>query len=112
DSIKLPEVEAVQPVQDLVDDALGNRPELAQSRINLENAQISLKGSRNGLLPTLNGFAELTNHAQAGQVNSLPVLGPNGQPLGFTRGPEFPATICNPVNCFFVGGHGTFLGQL
>jgi outer membrane protein len=112
DSIKMPEVEAVQPVQDLVDEALGARPELAQSRINLENAQISLKGSRNGLLPTLNGFAELTNHAQAGSINSLPVLGANGLPTGFVRGPTCPSTVCQPVNGFFVGGYGTVLGQL
>ncbi|MGI8742421.1 MAG: TolC family protein [Bryobacteraceae bacterium] len=112
DSIKLPEVEAVRPVQDLVDSALAERPELAQSRINLENNQINLIGSRNGLLPTLNGFVELTNHAQAGTINSIPVLGINGQSTGFVRGPDCPANICNPVNGFFVGGYGTLLSQL
>ncbi|MDQ2949116.1 MAG: TolC family protein [Acidobacteriota bacterium] len=112
DSIHLPDVEQVQPVQDLVDAALGERPELAQSRINLENSQINLVGSRNGLLPTLNAFMQLTNHAQAGQINALPTLGINGQSSGFVRGPNCPANICNPVNGFFVGGYGTVLGQL
>ncbi len=112
DSIKLPDVEQVQPVQDLVDQSLSERPELAQSRLNLENSQINLAGSRNGLLPTINAFAELTNHAQAGQINSLPTLGINGQPSGFVRGPACPANICNPVNGFFVGGYGTVLAQL
>lgn len=112
DSIRLPEVEAVRPVQDLVDSALADRPELAQSRINLENNRINLIGSRNALLPTLNGFVELTNRAQAGSINSLPVLGVNGQPTGFVRGPDCPANICNQVNGFFVGGYGTVLAQL
>ncbi len=112
DSIRLPEVEQVQPVQDLVDQALGERPELAQSRLNLENSQINLVGSRNGLLPTINAFVELTNHAQAGSINSLPTLGASGQSTGFVRGPNCPASVCNPVNGFFVGGYGTVLGQL
>ncbi len=112
DSIQLPDVEQVQPVQDLVDQSLSERPELAQSRLNLENSQINLAGSRNGLLPTINAFAEFTNHAQAGQINGLPTLGANGQPSGFVRGPTCPASICNPVNGFFVGGYGTVLGQL
>jgi outer membrane protein TolC len=112
DSIHLPDIEQVQPVQDLVDSALAERPELAQSRLNLENSQINLVGSRNGLLPTINAFAELTNHAQAGQINSLPTLGANGQPTGFIRGPACPVNVCNPVNGFFVGGYGTVLAQL
>ena len=70
----MPDVEPIQPIQDLVDQAFGERPELANSRINLENSQIQLVGSRNGLLPTLSGFVELTNHAQAGNVNGLPLL--------------------------------------
>jgi outer membrane protein TolC len=45
--------EPVRPVEELITDALANRPELQQSRINLKNSEINRKGARNGLLPTL-----------------------------------------------------------
>jgi hypothetical protein len=50
DAIQVPETEAIQPVQDLVSRALDNRPDIAQSRIQLENADIILSGTRNALL--------------------------------------------------------------
>src|ERR1019366_1702604 len=49
DPIRIPEVEAVEPIQDLVTKALDNRPDLAQSRIQIDNAQIALAGTRNAL---------------------------------------------------------------
>ena len=111
DSIKIAEVEAIRPIQDLVDEAFGERPELAESRINLENSQIRLTGSKNGLLPTVNGFVELTNHAQAGNVNGLPVLGANGLPAVGANGLPLVRTP-GAVDGFFVGGYGTVLSQL
>ena len=105
DSIQIPAVEAIRPMQDLVQEAMNLRPELAQSTINLQNSRIQLTGSKNGLLPTLNGFVELTNHAQAGSISSLPTLDAAGRPTGFVRSP-------NAVDGFFVGGYGTVLSQL
>ena len=105
DSIQIPSVEAIQPMQDLVQEAMTLRPELAQSTINLESSRIQLAGSKNGLLPTLNAFAELTNHAQAGSISVLPTLDSAGRPTGFVRGPA-------AVDGFFVGGYGTVLSQL
>jgi outer membrane protein len=49
--------ETVVPTQDLVNDALAHRPELAESRINLTNTEISNKAIRSALLPTLDLFA-------------------------------------------------------
>jgi outer membrane protein TolC len=105
DSIQIPAVEAIQPVQDLVAEALALRPELANSRLNLDNSQIQLSGSKSGLLPTVSAFVELTNHAQAGNVNDLPILDSSGKPTGFVRTPA-------SVDQFFVGGYGTVLGQI
>jgi outer membrane protein len=105
DTIQIPAVEAIQPIQDLVDQALGERPELAEGRLNLENSQIQLVGSKNGLLPTISAFVDLTNHAQAGNINDLPALDATGKPTGFVRNPA-------SVDSFFVGGYGTVLGQL
>lgn len=96
DSIQMPETEAIQPIQDLVETAYAARPELGQSRINLENSRITVQGDRNSLLPSLNLFAEATNLGQAGQINSLP---PIGQPF-------------RSVAPIFVGGYGSYLGQI
>ena len=46
-------MEAIQPIQDLVTKALDSRPDLAQSRIQIDNAEIALTGTKNALLPTL-----------------------------------------------------------
>ncbi len=105
DSIHIPDVEPIEPIQDLVTEAFGERPELASSRINLENSEIQLIGSKSGLLPTISAFAEATNHAQAGSINSLSPLDATGRPTGFVRNPT-------SVDSFFIGGYGTVLGQL
>jgi outer membrane protein TolC len=46
-----------QPVEDLVQTAFQQRPELEQAVLVLKNQQISLKGARNALLPTLDAYA-------------------------------------------------------
>lgn len=102
DRIRLPDVEAVQPMQDLVEKAIQNRPELSQTNIFLENAKIALKGAKAGLLPTVDAFVDLKNRAQAGAVSTYPAL------AGNQLVPRDPST----VNPFFLGGYGTILGQL
>ncbi len=101
DRINIPEKEAVRPVQDLISGALDLRPELAQSAIQIDNSRISLQGTRNSLMPTLDAFVDLRNHGLAGQVNTIPV--PAGSP--FVRQP-------GAVDPYFLGGFGTVLGQL
>jgi len=54
DTISLPANEPIQPASDLVKLALQYRPELAETRINLAISEISLKATKNELLPTLN----------------------------------------------------------
>jgi len=56
-TMELPAQEAVVPIQDLVNEALSHRPELAEARINLSNTAISNKAIRSSLLPTLDAFA-------------------------------------------------------
>ncbi len=103
DPIRIPEVEAVEPIQDLVTKALDNRPDLAQSRIQIDNAQIALAGTRNALLPTLNATGDFRSNALAGEQNTL--LGPVNPATGLPT----PPTIADP---FFVGGYGSILAQL
>ena len=47
----------MRPVQDLIDEALQRRPEIATARINLTNLEISRKSLRNALLPTVDVYA-------------------------------------------------------
>jgi len=72
--------------------ALSSRPELAQSRIQLQNQELTIRGSRNSLLPTLDAVANLSNNALAGQPNTL----------GFNHSND----------PFFIGGYGQVLNQL
>ena len=53
DHITVPATEPVVPIQDLVAKALENRPELAQSMINIDSTKIGLAGSKSQLLPGL-----------------------------------------------------------
>jgi outer membrane protein len=68
--MELPAQEAVVPTQDLVNDALGHRPELAEARINLSNTNISNKAIRSALLPTLDVFAYYQGTGLGGTLNS------------------------------------------
>ena len=99
DRIKVPAVEKVEPIQDLVASALDNRPELQQSRLQLENEKIALTGTRSQMLPTLSAFADLRNSGLSGSRNTLPVLGAT-------------TPFASNQNPYFVGGYDNVLGQL
>ena len=47
------------PTQDLVNEALSRRAELAEARINLKNQEISIKAVRSSLLPSLDLYGVL-----------------------------------------------------
>jgi outer membrane protein len=71
DRIEIPKTENLKPITELVQSALSSRPELEQVKVNLESNRVLLKGDKNGLLPTLQAFAELTNNGLSGPVNPL-----------------------------------------
>ncbi|HYL75876.1 MAG TPA: TolC family protein [Bryobacteraceae bacterium] len=96
DKIRVPDVEPIEPIQDLVAKAFADRPELPESRLNIENSKLSIVGDRSALLPSISAFTTLTNNGQAGPVNNLAPLSGN------FRAPD----------PFFVGGYGNFLGQI
>ena len=72
-TIPAPGSEALQPTEQLVQQAINKRVEIAQGRINLESNRLNLIGIKNSLKPTLNAFAELTNNALTG-VSADPSL--------------------------------------
>jgi len=103
DPIRIPEQEAIEPIQDLMSMALDNRPDLAQSRIQIDNAQIALTGTKNQMLPTLSLTGDVRNNALLGSQNS--VLGPVSPVTGLIQTPP----IADP---FFLGGYGNVVEQL
>jgi outer membrane protein len=74
-TMRLPETEPVSPTQDLVNDALSHRAELAQARISLTNTEISNKAVRNSLLPSLDLYAYYGGTGIGGNV-ALPTCAP------------------------------------
>jgi len=88
-SIALPDQEPITPVQDLVNDALGHRPELSESRIDLNNREINNKAIRNAQLPTLDLFAYYGGSGLAGSQNPANLCAnqpPAEQAEGFCSG--------------------------
>jgi outer membrane protein len=92
DQIRIPDSEPLAPIQEMMGMAISSRPELAQSRIQVTNQELALKGSKNGVLPTLDAVASMSNNALAGDVNQL---GSN-----------------HSNNPFFIGGYSTVLQQI
>jgi outer membrane protein len=71
DSMAVPAVEQVVPVDDLVNEALSHRPELASSRIDLTNRAINNKALKNSLLPSVDLYAFYGASALGGEQNPL-----------------------------------------
>ncbi len=94
DRIVVPQAEELKPTPELIKSAMDSRPELEQVKINLDSNRILLKGDKNGLLPTLQAFAELTNNGLTGPVN--PIYN----------------NCCGTPDSLTVGGYGNLLSQI
>ncbi len=97
------------PTQDLVNDALSHRAELAQARINLRNTEISNKAVRNALLPSLDLYAYYGGSGIGGNV-ALPPCPPGGNP-GFEACFD-PNQAAPPFRNGGPVGYGNALSQL
>ncbi len=96
DKIRVPGTEPIEPLQDMVERAFAERPELFSSRLNIENSRISITGDRSALLPAVNAFVTMTNNGQAGPISTQTPL---------------PGNFRSP-DPFFVGGYGSLLSQV
>lgn len=94
DPIVVPTTDETRPLQDLLSEAMGTRVEIDQAKVNIDSQKIAIRGTRNGLLPTLSAFMELTNNGLSGPVNSV-YNGESGAP-----------------DPYFVGGTGNLLAQV
>jgi outer membrane protein TolC len=86
---RLQEVETVpvRPIQDLIAEALQERPELEESDIDLVNRQISGKAARNALLPSVSLVAFYGGSGLAGPLNpiyNLPTPNSSNVPIDYT----------------------------
>src|SRR5450432_3526638 len=98
----LPPQESVVPTEDLVNDALSHRAELAEARINIANTEISNKAIRSSLLPSLDLYAYYGGSGLGGAQNAANLCPPPpaDQPFG-----------CSPTAVPPVG-YGSTLNQL
>jgi outer membrane protein TolC len=93
DSFEVPKSDDLKPTGELIAEALTNRPEIVQTRINLESSKINVQGTKNNLLPNLGAFADMNNQGLTGPVSTIY----NGS--------------AGPPNPYFIGGYGNLLGQ-
>jgi outer membrane protein len=101
-TIQLPQQEEVVPTQDLVNDALNHRPELAEARINLASTEASNKAVRSALLPSVDMFAYYGGSGLGGAQNPANLCA-TGQTSSFCTPPGQAAGSV---------GYGSTLNQL
>ena len=90
-AITIPDVDDTLSVKTLVAKAFANRSDLQSDQVSLKNAEVSNIGTTNGLLPSVQGFLQVSDQGLAGADHTV-----NGQ----------------SANSFLVGGAGTSLRQV
>ncbi len=71
DTIDVPEQDNLPSVQDLIQQALTQRPDYIEAKINLKNSEIGIKGANNGLLPTVDLIGFFGGSGLAGDVANV-----------------------------------------
>jgi outer membrane protein len=92
DRIQIPDTDDLPPLRTMVTTAMAKRPDVKLATLRDQTSEISLAGTENPLLPSIQVNAQTFNRGVAGtpQVNGSGV----------------------PPNPYFVGGYGTALGQI
>jgi outer membrane protein TolC len=99
DRVTMEEIpEENQPAESLVQEAFQQRPELEQAVLTLRNDEITLKGARNALLPTLDAYGFYGSSALGGSQNPGAINFSTGKPY--------------PPNSFPATGYGTVVQNL
>jgi outer membrane protein len=93
---RLPEED--MKVEDLVQQAYKNNPQIEQAVLSMKNNQITIRAEKNGLLPTVDAYAFYGASALAG--------GQNPGALNFSTGSTYPPGSFAPVS------YGSALGNL
>ncbi|HUK15335.1 MAG TPA: TolC family protein [Bryobacteraceae bacterium] len=90
DTLTIPAKDELRPMQDLIADAVAQRPDVGQARLQVENSVIGLEGARSLLKPEVDLVGVMQNNGLAGPLT------------GFASSPV-PA---------LGGGYGSVLGQV
>ena len=86
DTMSIPAVEPVTPLQDLISDAQAHRPELAEARMDLTNREITRKAAANALKPAVDLVAWYGAYGLAGvQTPPYQYQGPPVPPVAYVR---------------------------
>jgi outer membrane protein len=96
DPLRVDRNELLPPAETLAELALKDRPDIDQARIQIQNTEFALQGSKDALRPSLDLIASARNNGLAGDVNPLTLQG---------------AALHNPDPAL-IGGYGTALSQL
>jgi len=72
-----PGADQPKPADDLMPEAIANRVEVVQSKINIDSNKLNLVGIKSSLKPTLQAFAELTNNGLTGNLTALGAVVPS-----------------------------------
>jgi outer membrane protein len=110
--------EESQPVEQLVQQAFQQRPELEQAVLTLRNDEITLKGARNALLPTLDVFGFYGSSALGGAQNphAINFFGACSAPSSTCECTGSGATLsCTPIyppGTFPTVGYGSVVQNL
>ncbi|MGP8244190.1 MAG: TolC family protein [Bryobacteraceae bacterium] len=88
DTLDIPAQDDVRPIQDLIADAMTERPDINHSRLQVEDSLIGLEGSRNATRPEIDLVGTLQNSGLAGPLTGY------------------------QVSQMFQGGYGSALGQV
>jgi outer membrane protein TolC len=89
-TLEIPAQDEIRPIQELIGEAVANRPDLGQARLQVENNVIGLQGAKNATLPEVDLVGMAQNNGLAGPLT------------GFSSSPNQP----------FSGGYGSVLGQI
>ncbi len=96
-------VHSAQPIQDLISEAQHNRPDLAESDIDLVNRQISRSAARNALLPSLSLVAFYAGSGLGGPLNPIYNLGQNVSNVPTDFSGALQNTFNNSSPDYYVG---------
>src|ERR1700716_1402836 len=108
-TMDLPAQEPPVPTEDLINESIRRRPELVESRIDLNSRELSNKAVRSSLLPTLDLFAYYGGSGLGGAQNPAALCAAPTQPFCATANPD-PTLSQSPITP--TTGYGSTLNQL
>jgi outer membrane protein len=102
DTLQIKEAFQIPPVDQLINSALTNRPEIVQSRLNLTNREVGLKAIKNLQLPTVDLFAFYGGQGLSGIQNPYITCG----------NPAASPSQCIPAGTIPDTGYGHAFGNM